>query len=136
MPDRFSKEVRSRIMSRIRSKNTKLEKLVFSYLRRRGLHFQRHYRLAAGTPDVALPSRRVAIFIDGDFWHGYRYPTWKKALKDDFWRAKIEGNRRRDRRNFAKLRRRGWRVQRVWEHELKANPERALKRLAILLKPR
>lgn len=121
MPDKFSKEVRSRIMSRIRGKDTSLEMLVFSELRKRKIHFQKHYRKAPGSPDLAMPKRKIAIFVDGDFWHGYRYPVWKHKIRQKFWRDKIERNRRRDKRNFAKLRRAGWRYIRIWEHELKAD---------------
>lgn len=119
MPDKFSKEVRSHIMSRVRGKNTSLEMFVFSELRKRKVHFQKHYKKAPGSPDLAIPSRKLAIFVDGDFWHGYRYPAWKHKIRQKFWRDKIERNRRRDRRNFAKLRRLGWKYIRVWEHEIK-----------------
>lgn len=129
MADIFTKEKRSEIMSKIRSKNTKLELVVFRFLRGRGIHFQRHYRKARGTPDVAVPSLRVAVFVDGDFWHGYRYPAWKRKLKPGFWREKIERNRARDRRNFAALRRQGWKVLRVWEHDIVRDPFSALVRI-------
>lgn len=134
MPDKFAPEVRSRIMSAIRSKNTGIERLVFSFLRREKIHFQRHYRRVIGCPDVAVPSRRLAIFIDGDFWHGYRYPLWRHKLPSAFWREKIERNRARDRRNFARLRRHGWRVLRVWGHELERAPDATLVRLAVFLR--
>ena len=118
-------------MSRIRSKNTGIEMLVFRELRRRGIRFQKHYGRVVGTPDVAVPKKKIAVFVDGDFWHGFRFPSWKKKLSSKFWIAKIERNRRRDRRNFAKLRRDGWRVMRVWEHQLKKeNQAESLGRIA------
>jgi DNA mismatch endonuclease (patch repair protein) len=133
MPDKFSKEVRSHIMASIRSKDTGVELLVFRALRRAGVRFQKHYRRAPGSPDVAVPSRKLAVFVDGDFWHGYRYPAWRHKLPSAFWREKIERNRARDRRNFAKLRRQGWRLLRVWEHELERHPEQALERIIVFL---
>jgi DNA mismatch endonuclease (patch repair protein) len=133
MADIFTKEKRSEIMSKIRSKNTKLELVVFKFLRLHRVHFQKHYRGVRGTPDVAVPSRKLAVFVDGDFWHGYRYPTWKKKMKPGFWRKKIEGNRARDRRNFAALRRNGWKVLRVWEHEIKKDPFGSLSRIKTFL---
>ena len=136
MPDKFSKDVRSKIMSRIRGKNTSLEKIVFSMLRSKGIHFQKHYKAAPGSPDVAIPSRKLAIFVDGDFWHGYRYPAWKKTLRKGFWREKIERNRKRDRRNFAKLRRAGWKTLRIWEHEIKADQVQVVRRVTKFLKKR
>ena len=116
-------------MAAVKSKNTSLEKLVFSALRKAGFHFQKNYRRAVGSPDVAFPSKKIAIFIDGDFWHGYRYSTWRHKIDSEFWRDKIETNIRRDRRNFARLRRNEWRVLRVWEHQLKKHPVETLKRI-------
>ncbi len=105
-------------MSRIRPKGTKPEMKVFRYLRKERIHFQRHYKRVSGSPDVAVPSKKLAIFIDGDFWHGYRFPDWKHKLPKVYWQDKIEANIKRDRRTLARLRRNGWRVMRVWEHEL------------------
>ncbi len=131
--DIVSKEQRSRMMAAVRQKNTSLEQLVFRAIRKAGFRFQRNYRRAAGSPDVAFPKRKIAIFVDGDFWHGYRYPRWKHKLGSDFWRAKIETNIKRDRRNFAKLRRRGWRVLRVWEHQLKKDLDGTVERIIAFI---
>ncbi len=136
MADIFSKEKRSWIMSRIRSKNTGLERVVFRALGLYGIRFTKHYRRARGTPDIAVPSKKIAVFIDGDFWHGYRYPLWRGKLKNKFWRDKIERNRARDRRTFAALRRRGWRVRRVWEHDIKRHPFETIKEIAAFVKGR
>jgi DNA mismatch endonuclease (patch repair protein) len=78
---------------------------------------------------VAFHRERLALFIDGDFWHGYRFPTWKGELSE-FWRIKIGGNRARDRRNFAALRRRGWGVVRLWQHDIKRDLKSAVDRVA------
>jgi len=134
MPDIFSPAKRSDIMSRIRSKNTSLELRVFSDLRRLGFRFQKHYSKVPGKPDVAWPSKKVVVFIDGDFWHGWRYAKRKKKLTL-FWRNKIENNMRRDQRNFRKLRRMGWRVVRVWEHQLAKDREKAMNKILEMLKP-
>lgn len=120
-------------MAAIKSRDTGIEQTVFRALRRAGIGFQRHYRRVPGSPDVARPARRLAVFIDGDFWHGYRYPAWRHKLPSAFWREKIERNRVRDRRNFAKLRRQGWRVLRVWEHELQRHPDQALEGIVAFL---
>jgi len=116
-------------MAAVKSKNTSLERLVFSALRKAGLRFQKHYRRAPGSPDIAFPKRKIAIFIDGDFWHGYGYSKWRHKINSEFWRDKIETNIRRDKRNFAKLRREGWRVLRIWQHDLKKKPEATLQRI-------
>jgi len=118
MADVFSKEKRSEIMSKIRGKNTKVELLVFRELRKKGIYFQKHYKRVVGKPDIALPRKKIAVFIDGDFWHGYNYAKTKKRLPKVYWRAKIEANMARDIKNRRKLRRMGWKVLRVWEHQL------------------
>jgi DNA mismatch endonuclease (patch repair protein) len=120
-------------MSRIKSKNTKIEVFVFRELRRAGVHFQKHYKRCPGRPDVCVPSRKLAVFIDGDFWHGYRYPAWKHKLPSEFWTNKIERNRARDRKNFSRLRRSGWRVMRVWEHELQRHADQTTERIIDFL---
>jgi DNA mismatch endonuclease, patch repair protein len=107
-------------MSRVKGKDTGLEKLVRTGLHRRGLRFRKHVRELPGKPDVVFPKAKVAVFIDGDFWHGYRFPLWKSQLPD-FWKTKIERTRERDQRNFRKLRRMGWRVIRIWQHEIQGD---------------
>lgn len=134
MADRFSKKVRSKIMSSIRSKDTKIERVVFRELRKRGIYFQKHYKGALGTPDIALPRKRKAVFLDGDFWHGYRYPQWKNKLPSSYWQKKIEKNRIRDRKNFTALRRAGWDVLRVWEHEILRDTDGVVTRIARFIK--
>jgi DNA mismatch endonuclease (patch repair protein) len=130
MPDIFSKAKRGEIMSRIRSKNTKVERIVFRYLRAKRIYFQRHYARAVGSPDVALPRRKIAVFIDGDFWHG-RHAGKRLPKLDAWWRAKILRNMRRDRLARAALRKEGWSVLRVWETELtrKRTRERWLEKI-------
>lgn len=121
-------------MSKIRGKNTSLELVMFRALSAVGIRFRRHYHTAFGVPDIALPKNKIAVFIDGDFWHGYRYPAWKHKIRLKFWRDKIERNRARDRRHTAGLRRHGWRVLRIWEHDIKKDPERAVLRVLDLLR--
>lgn len=129
MADVFSKKKRSEIMSKIRSKNTKPEVLVFRELRRRGIYFQKHYKRAPGSPDIALPRKKIAIFIDGDFWHGYRFNKEESRLPKKYWRAKIEGNIKRDRKNRLKLKKTGWVALRIWEHEVLNGFDNALRKI-------
>jgi DNA mismatch endonuclease (patch repair protein) len=82
-----------------------------------------------GRPDIVFPRAKVAVFIDGDFWHGYRFPLWQAQLSD-FWQRKISGNRMRDARSFSALRRRGWVVIRIWQHEAKQDLHRVIQRVA------
>jgi len=112
--DVFSKKKRSEIMSKIRSKNTKAELVVFRELRKRKIYFQKHYKRVAGCPDIAFPRKKIAIFIDGDFWHGKNFAKAKNRLPKKYWRKKIETNIIRDKKNRAKLKRQGWKVLRMW----------------------
>src|SRR5262249_6480031 len=80
------------------------------------------------TPDIVFTTERVAIFLDGDFWHGYRFPQWERTLSP-FWRRKIAANRERDRRNFRRLRRLGWRVIRIWQHASRADLDGVVARI-------
>ncbi len=117
MVDNLTPVQRSQCMSRVRNRDTSLERMVRSELHRRGLRFRKHVRTLPGHPDVVFPRARVVVFVDGDFWHGYRFPRWQDKLTA-FWQEKIGCNRRRDTTNFRRLRRQGWTVIRLWGHEV------------------
>ena len=131
--DVFTKKKRSEIMSKIRARNTKAEVLVFRELRKRGVYFQKHYKKAQGNPDVALPRKKKAVFIDGDFWHGYKFFKQKQRLPKKYWLAKIKGNIKRDKIATAKLKKEGWKILRVWEHEVIKEPTKAVKKIGNFL---
>src|SRR4051812_25601625 len=122
MADNLTPEQRSYTMSRIRSTNTKPELLVRKLVHARGLRFRIHERSLPGRPDLVFHKAQVAVFVDGDFWHGWRFPQWRDKLQP-YWRDKIEGNRKRDQRNFQRLRRMGWLVLRLWEHEVETKAD-------------
>jgi DNA mismatch endonuclease (patch repair protein) len=115
-------------MSRVKLKDGPLETIVRSELHRRGYRFRKHVKSLPGSPDAVFSKEKIAVFIDGDFWHGYRFPEWEHKLKD-FWKEKIRQNRERDQRNFRKLRKMGWKVIRIWQHELKRDPESCIARI-------
>ena len=94
----------------------------------RRLKFETHARDLPGRPDFVFRKIKVAIFVEGDFWHGWRFPVWRHKLSEH-WEKKIEANRRRDRRNHDRLRRDGWKVLRIWEHQLKADDNACLQRI-------
>jgi DNA mismatch endonuclease (patch repair protein) len=106
---------------------------VFSYLRNKGVYFQKHYSRAQGCPDIAVPSKKRAVFIDGDFWHGWKFEQQKKRLPTAYWVLKIEGNIKRDRRNRSALKRKGWSTLRVWEHEIKQKEEATMAKIEDFL---
>ncbi|MFL6521714.1 MAG: very short patch repair endonuclease [Chthoniobacterales bacterium] len=106
-------------MSRIRSKgNLRTEMRLVTLLRRSGITGWRRHHRVLGNPDFVFRSQRIAIFVDGCFWHGC--PRCKRIAKTNrrFWTEKIRRNRSRDRTNTARLRQKGWAVIRVWEHDL------------------
>lgn len=120
-------------MSKIRSQNTKVENLAFRELRKRRVYFQKHYKKAIGSPDIALPSKKRAVFIDGDFWHGYRFSKLKQRLPKKYWLAKIERNVKRDKNYRARLRKEGWEILRVWEHELLEKQDKTIDKITTFL---
>lgn len=126
MADVFTKKKRSLVMSRIHGRNTGIEVRMRKILRSGGIRFRQHPGIH-GSPDFIVGSRTL-IFCDGDFWHGYRYET-KKKPPGRFWKDKIEGNMRRDRRVSRKLRREGYSVIRLWEHDIEKRPEVCLNRI-------
>lgn len=120
-------------MSKIRSKNTKAELVVFRELRKRKIHFQKHYKKVIGSPDIAIPRKKIAIFIDGDFWHGRNFQRNKSRLPKKYWVRKIGDNIKRDKKNRTKLRKEGWKVLRVWEHEILEKTTPAIDRIESFL---
>lgn len=113
---------RSAQMARVKARDTKPEMIVRRALHAGGLRFRLHHRHLPGKPDIVLPSRRIAIFVHGCFWHRHDHPDCKLARlpksRLDFWLPKLEGNRERDARNEAALREAGWDVRVIWECEL------------------
>ncbi|HTC20400.1 MAG TPA: very short patch repair endonuclease [bacterium] len=126
--DKLSKKQRSSLMSKIRSKNTGLEKS-FLYLLKESTSrkFKTHVKTILGTPDIVFEKEMICIFLDGDFWHGWQFPRWKHQMKNEFWRRKIEGNRRRDKRVQRYLKDKGWTVIRFWEHEIQTKPHESIR---------
>ena len=120
-------------MAAIRSTGNKSTELrVASVLRGRGVTGWRRDQRLLGKPDFVFPRNRVAVFVDGCFWHGCQWHCRMPKSRQDFWKRKIARNKVRDREVGRALRKRGWRVVRVWEHELR-EPSRFLKRLEGVL---
>ena len=129
--DVFSKAKRSEVMARIRGHGNKdTELALMKLLRQQHITGWRRHQKIFGKPDFLFRRSRLAIFVDGCFWHGcprcYRRPKSNRK----FWDAKITRNRTRDRRVKSVLRNEGWQVLRFWEHDLKTNGERAAHRIA------
>lgn len=135
--DTLSIKRRSELMSKIRSKDTKFEKDFVATLRKLiRKKFRTNVASIKGKPDIVFPREKVCIFLDSNFWHGWYYPRWRHLLKNNFWRKKIENNRKRDRKTAVYLRKNGWVVLRFWEHALKKNPKKAVGKITKILRTR
>ncbi len=108
-------------MSRIRSKDTKAEVRLRKALWARGYRYRKNVKSLPGSPDIAIKKYKVAVFIDGEFWHGYNWEEKRQTIKRNraYWIPKIERNMERDRENTQKLQEKGWLVLRFWEQRLK-----------------
>lgn len=117
MVDVVSPADRSRMMAGIKGKNSQPELLVRRLLFASGYRFRLHRRDLPGTPDIAMPGRKIAVFVHGCFWHLHQGCRFAKmpATRADFWKAKLEANVERDRQAIVKLQALGWRVLCVWE---------------------
>jgi DNA mismatch endonuclease, patch repair protein len=132
MVDTLTPAERSERMSRIRSQNTKPELWVRRLLHAAGFRFRLHRKDLPGRPDLVLPKYRAVVFVQGCFWHAHHCQKGRiPGTRGDFWKAKFEGNRKRDARNTRELRAAGWRVFTIWECELAkpTNRERTVERL-------
>ena len=118
--DTVDRATRSRIMSRIRGRDTRPELVVRRFLHANGFRYRLHARHLPGSPDIVLPRHRAAVFVHGCFWHGHscRAFRWPKT-KPDYWRGKIQGNQVRDAQAIDGLLDRGWRAAIVWECSIK-----------------
>jgi DNA mismatch endonuclease (patch repair protein) len=134
----MSAEKRSRLMSRIKGKHTGPERSIATGLAELGLAWEAHIRDLPGCPDFVFRDHMIVVFVDGDFWHGWRFPAWRDKLSEK-WEIKLEGNRQRDKKNRAALRRLGWKVIRIWEHQIERDLELCVSRIERALneqKPR
>ena len=128
MADNMTPEQRRLTMSRIRGRDTKVELLVRKELHRRGYRYRVNAAWLVGKPDIVFTRIRLAVFVDGDFWHGWKFDQLSEKLAP-YWRDKIAGNMARDRRHMVQLRREGWTVMRVWEHDVEKNFARCIERI-------
>ncbi len=131
--DTVPKEVRSKIMASVRSRGNRTTEIAFGKLLwASGLRGYRKHWLILGKPDFAWPGRKIAVFVDGCFWHGCTKCKTLPASNVEFWKTKIETNRRRDVHVTRLLRREGWKVVRIWECCVKRSS--SLRRIGDLFK--
>lgn len=128
MSDNVSPEVRSQVMRAVRSSGTTPESTLKKWMRRMGvLGWKAQGQHLPGRPDFFFPSFKLAVFVDGCFWHGclrcYRAPKSHKP----YWKTKLRTNRARDEKNNEQLRLLNWKTIRLWEHEVATDPQRCVK---------
>jgi DNA mismatch endonuclease, patch repair protein len=136
MADNMTPEQRSRTMSRIRKTDTKPELIVRRLTFARGLRYRKYAAHLPGKPDLVFASARVVVFVDGDFWHGWRFEEWGRKLSSPYWKGKIQRNRERDREHCARLEADGWTVLRIWEHDVEADADACIDRVELAVRRR
>lgn len=128
MADALSREQRSALMARVKTRDTAPELALRTALWAAGIRGWRvHPKRVPGRPDIAWIGRRVAVFVDGAFWHGH--PDYYRGQSGPFWDSKIARNRARDQRVNDELREAGWRVVRIWDFEVERAPTESVERI-------
>ena len=133
--DNVTKEKRSKIMSSIRGKNTKPEMTLRKILWARGFRYRIHDKTVFGKPDISNKSKKLAIFVDGCFWHGCSRCYKEPSTNREFWRNKISNNKKRRVKVKKELRKENWNVIEIWEHEIVKNPNTILEKMYGLKTP-
>ncbi len=127
--DTLSEKQRKYNMSRIRAADTKPEVLLRKALWKKGLRYRKNYRILPGKPDIVLTRQKIAIFVDGDFWHARGHqnnPGEQVASNKDFWQKKLARNVKRDREVNDQLTEEGWLVLRFWEKDILKSLEKCI----------
>ena len=133
VPDVFTQAKRSQVMASIRSRGNKATELrLVSLLRAARISGWRRHPSLPGCPDFSFPRQRLAVFVDGCFWHGCRWHCRMPKTRKAFWEPKIARNKARDKEVGRLLRKKEWRILRIWEHSLKMPAQVILKLKAVL----
>lgn len=132
--DVFTKKKRSEIMSRIRSKDTKIEIIFRKALWREGFRYSKNSDKYFGKPDLVLPKYKTVIFLDSCFWHNCPKHGYLPKSNLKYWKKKIERNKQRDKEVNQYYKKEGWKVMRIWEHEIQKNPEKSIGKIVKFLK--
>nr|WP_027871575.1 very short patch repair endonuclease [[Eubacterium] cellulosolvens] len=129
--DNLTEDQRRKNMRNIRSKDTKIELILRKALWKEGIRYRKHYVGLPGTPDIAITKHKIAIFCDGEFFHGKDWEKLQIKLKDsnhsEYWRKKIQRNIERDIEVEKKIRYEGWVVLRFWGNDIKQHTEACVK---------
>lgn len=129
--DDLTSEQRKKNMQHIRSKNTEIERILRKALWKRGYRYRKHYTKIPGKPDIVLTKYKIAIFCDGEFFHGKDWEVQRKRIEksnnSDYWIMKIERNISRDEDVNRRLKAMGWAVLRFWGKDIKNNTDSCIK---------
>lgn len=139
MPYKFNTtQQRSRLMQRIREKDTSPEVAFRKVLWHQGIRYHKHDKSLIGKPDINIYKYRIAVFIDGEFWHGFNWNEKSRKIKSnrDYWISKIEGNIARDHEINKLLEEKGWLVLRFWQSEIEKCTDHCLKQVLRLIDQR
>lgn len=115
----MSKDKRHNVMKSIKSKDTKIEVLLRKALWHKGIRYRKNIKVLDCHPDIVITKYKIAIFCDGDFWHGKTFERYDVTTNASYWREKIKRNVERDLENTIELRDNGWTVLRFWETDIK-----------------
>ena len=121
--DKHTPEQRRKNMRAVKNKDSQIELLLRKELWNRGLHYRKNVNRIYGKPDIAFIGKKIAVFCDSEFWHGYNWEERKKDFKShqEFWIPKIERNMHRDKEVTERLQSEGWTVLRFWGNDIKKN---------------
>ena len=128
MTDNLTKKQRWLCMSRIKSTGTKPEVAVRKMIWSKGYRYRIGHRLK-GRPDMVFPFYGVVVFVDGCFWHGCQKHCKMPLSNTQYWKQKIAGNKKRDKKNSRQLKKAGWVVIRIWEHSVKKNLQKVVEQI-------
>lgn len=127
--DNLTPEQRRKNMQRIRSTGTKPERIVIKELEKHNLNFVKYDKSIIGKPDIVFSEKKVAVFIDSDFWHGHPKRFVIPKTNVEYWKEKIARNKKRDRKVNRELKKEGWVVIRIWEYDIKHNLNRSINKI-------
>lgn len=124
--DTVSKQKRSKIMSRIKSRDSKIETLFRKELWKHGFHYRKNSDKYFGKPDVVLRQHKTVIFVDSCFWHGCKKHCRVPTARKSYWLKKIARNVARDKEVKKRYKKQGWKIFRIWEHQIKLSKDKAV----------
>ena len=127
--DNLTKTQRRKNMQNIHSAGTLPEALIMCALRRKKIYFAKNVKSVTGKPDVVFRRKKIAVFVDSDFWHVHPKRFIMPQSNKHYWKEKVRRNKERDKEVNEKLRKEGWKVIRIWEHDIKRNTDKCMNKI-------